>query len=342
MCSLRLFAYSNKTLIMDAHDTQIVRLTRILKLIQELQLRPKQTPKELCEKLGIKKATFHSDKTLLSKAGFSWCYNRASQTYILEGENILPMLNLTLTEALAIVVAVRHFSGAGDISLIFEALSGIKKLIAATPNNTRNFLFSLLGDILSMAFQATPKLIDALIEAQKSHRCMVIAYDDRSQKRTMHYEIAPYQLFFQARALYLDCYILEEKRIAMLRVSRIKKIEKYTSTFEVLSDYSFTERHKHTFRAIRRDGQPQTVRLLFDKEVADLIRESFWHSSEKKLDGVDGRICLELAVSEPKEVLWYLVMPYAQQVKILEPKWLEDEFISIAQTVINKFKTKQS
>lgn len=327
---------------MSTYDTQLTRLTRLLTLIQELQLRPKQMPEELCKKLGIKKATFHADKTLLSKAGFSWYYNRTSQAYVLEGDNILPMLNLNLRETIALVLAIQHFSVAGDITLVFDALSGIEKLVMATPKPARSLLSNILKSIVKKTFQNTQQIIDFLIAAQKSHQCILVTYNDRSQKKVIIYKIAPYQLFFQARALYLDCYIIEEKRVVTLRVSRIKTVEKHNSIFDILPDYNFEQRHKHTFRAIRRDEKPQVVRLLFDKEVAELIRESSWHSSEKKIDGQDGSIYLELTISEPKEVLWYLVMPYAEHVKILEPKWLEDEFIKIAQVVVSKFKTKQS
>lgn len=311
------------------------RLIRLLNLIQELQIKPKQTPKELCERLAIKKATFYADKKLLSEAGFSWYYDRNRRIYIRDGESILPMLELTLKEALAIVLAVRYFSNAGDNNLVFDALSGIKKLISATPKTTRQLLFDLLDEVLKKVFQNSTQLIDNLIDAQRSRKCIVIDYLDQSKKQLMCYEIAPYQLFFQAKALYLDCYIASEKRLATLRVNRIKKIKKYSYVFEVLPEYDFFARHRYTFRAIRRDTKPQTIKLVFNKEVAEFIRETSWHSSEKKIEGTDGSIYLELTVSEPKEVLWYLVMPYAEYVKILEPKWLEDEFRRIIESVIS-------
>ena len=318
------------------------RLIRLLNLIQELQIRPKQTPKELCERLAIKKATFYADKKLLSESGFSWYYDRNRRIYIRDGESILPMLELNLREALAIVLAVKHFSNAGDSTLVFDALSGIKKLISATPKVARQLLTDLLEDVLKIVFQNNTQLIDSLVEAQRSRRCIAIDYLDQSKKQLMSYEIAPYQLFFQARALYLDCYITSEKRIATLRVNRIKKIKKYTSIFEVVGEYDFVERHRHTFRAIRREGEPQKVRLLFNKEVAEFIRESVWHKSEKKLEGTDGSICLELTVSEPKEVLWYLVMPYVEYVTILEPKYLQEELLRIISSVLKKYKSNNN
>ncbi|MEW6732809.1 MAG: WYL domain-containing protein [Acidobacteriota bacterium] len=305
------------------------RLARLLQLIQELQLRPNQSPQQLCKRFGIKRSTFHSDKKVLAEAGFIWHYDRRRGGYLHEGDSILPLLDLNLREALAMVLAIRQFSASGDATLAYDAVEGVKKLITATPAATRRLLAGLLEGIMRTTFRSEPAIINTIAEAQRSRHHLIIQYQDRSRNRLMRYEIAPYQIFFQARALYLDCYITSESRIATLRISRIKKVESYGGLFNISPDYDFVARHRHTFRAISSQAPPQKIRLRFFPAVAELIWESHWHASEHKLTCSDGSLILELTVSEPKEVLWYLVMPYAEHVDILEPDTLRQELLRI-------------
>jgi predicted DNA-binding transcriptional regulator YafY len=88
------------------------------------------------------------------------------------------------------------------------------------------------------------------------------------------------------------------------------------------------------------DGPPQKVRIKFDANVARYIHESYHHESEEKLWFDDDSLLLTLCVSEPREVLWYLVFPWGQGAEILEPQWLREEAIKIAQRMIEIYSNK--
>jgi predicted DNA-binding transcriptional regulator YafY len=85
------------------------------------------------------------------------------------------------------------------------------------------------------------------------------------------------------------------------------------------------------------DGKPQRVRIRFDAKTARYIREAYWHESQHMLDGTDGSLILTLAVSEPREVLWYLVFPWGEGAEILEPKWLREEAARMAQQIYQRY-----
>lgn len=312
------------------------RLVRLFQLIQELDLNPAQKPQELWERLGIGKSAFYKDLKLLAEAGFSWSYNKHRQKFVREGEGVLPTFSLTLQEAIALILAVRQFAASGDTVLAFDAIEGIKKLISVAPLIMRPLLQGALTDILAKQFKAEPKILDRILEAQRLRREVKILYDDQSRRQILWYRIAPYQIFFQARALYLDVLIPEEHRIATLRFGRIKEVGEPGPSFDVIKTYNFTERHRYTFRAFQSEQPPQTVKLRFEQKVARYILESEWHSTEKKIECSDGGVILTLQVAYPREVLWYLVMPYAEHASILEPAWLKEEFVRIAHAVINK------
>jgi predicted DNA-binding transcriptional regulator YafY len=89
------------------------------------------------------------------------------------------------------------------------------------------------------------------------------------------------------------------------------------------------------------DGPPQKVRIKFNANVARFIHESYHHESEEKLWFDDDSLLLTLYVSEPREVLWYLALPWGEGAEILEPEWLREEAITIAQRVISLYQRDQ-
>lgn len=320
------------------NKSYLSRTIRLLRLIQELQSHPGQTPEALQKRLGIGRSTFHDDKNALKELGFEWEYCRRQQKYILKGDATPPVLNLSLHEAMALILAVRQFSASGDSTLVFDAVEGMKKIVAAASGPVHRLLQGTLNDILHKTFRATPEVLKNLVEGQKNQLYLTIQYCGHKHKANKPYKIAPYQIFFQARALYVDAYVPARSQIETFRVSRIQKVEEIGGGFEIRPEYDFAGRHRHTFRAIRGDGIPQRVKIQFAPQVADLIDESHWHDSERKLMGRDGSLILTLEVSHPQEVLWFLVMPYAEYAEILEPEWLKQEFLRIGQAIVRKFK----
>src|SRR5207244_2916378 len=137
-----------------ASDTP--RISRLLRLIQELQTKPRQAPEALRGRLGVGRSTLFEDMKALAAAGYAFHYDRRRQCYVRAGDGAPPLLDLTVTEVLALVMAVQQFSSSGDHILLYDAVEGIKKLLAATPAPTRALLEGALDDILRETFRSTP------------------------------------------------------------------------------------------------------------------------------------------------------------------------------------------
>jgi hypothetical protein len=94
------------------------RVPRLIRLITEIKTNPRQTPEQLCHALGISRAQFFDDKKLLEEAlGFSFRFNRAMHRYEILNDPYLPIVELQLSEAFALILAVRQLSAAGDYIL---------------------------------------------------------------------------------------------------------------------------------------------------------------------------------------------------------------------------------
>ena len=93
---------------------QLARVPRLIRLITEMKTNPRQTPEQLYRMLGISKSQFFQDKALLESAfGFKVQFNRAKQSYEILEDPYLPIIDLKLSEAFALILAVRQLSACG-------------------------------------------------------------------------------------------------------------------------------------------------------------------------------------------------------------------------------------
>ncbi len=314
------------------------RTTRLIKMICEIKSNPRQTPEQLWRSLRISRSQFFEDRKALAQLGFGFDYDRKRRRYSVKKDQYLPVSDLTAVEVLSLVMAVRQISAAGDHTLAFEAVQAIKKIIANSNKRVRDLLeYAIDDDVLKHRFKVDSRIIEELWRARE--RCMrvEIIYDDFSQRRERAMQVDPYALYFKGRALYLDAFVLEDKKVLMLRVSRVKQILRPVGNFAVREDYNFRERHRHSFRVLTADKPPQLVRIKFLANAARYIDETYHHESQKKLHFSDESLVLSLTVSDPREVLWYLVFPWGDEAEILEPQWLRGEAVRVARKIAAKY-----
>src|SRR5574341_791679 len=314
------------------------RLDRLLQLICEIRSNPRQTPEQLWRSLEISRSQFFEDRKALAKSGFVFEYDRPRGRYVIKKDRFLPITDLTAVEALSLVMAVRQISAAGDHTLAFDAVKAIKKIIANSEKRVRELLEYALDDsVLRNTFKVDSQIIDELWQAQERCARIEILYEDFSQQRQRTIQIDPYALYFKGRALYLDAFVPEEQKVLMLRVSRVKQVLRHSGVFKMREDYNFRERHRHSFRVFTSDKPPQLVRIKFVGKAARFVDETYHHESERKLPFTDGSLVLNLTVSDPREVLWYLVFPWGDEAEILEPQLLREEAVRVARKIVERY-----
>jgi predicted DNA-binding transcriptional regulator YafY len=301
---------------------------------------PRQQPEQLWRALGISKSQFFEDKQALTELGFAFEYDRKERRYKIASDRGIPVFDLTMSEVFSLVMAVRQLAAAGDHALTFDAVNAIRKIISQDTAGTRSLLSAALDhQVLRRTFHVEAEIINKLRQAQQSCQRLEIRYDDFSHGCERTIEIDPYMLYFKGRALYLDAFVLEEQRVLMLRVSRIKQVLRRTGPFKVREDYNFKERHRHSYRVIVKETPPERVRIRFTHPTSRYIAEAYWHDSERKFpNDADGSLILELTVSDPRETLWYLALPWGEGAEVLEPAWLREEAIKIANSLISMYK----
>ncbi|RLB68985.1 MAG: transcriptional regulator, partial [Deltaproteobacteria bacterium] len=156
----------------------------------------------------------------------------------------------------------------------------------------------------------------------KQQRCLI---DYRPAKREkQQYLIDPYTLLFFKNGLYIGGYAHNRKALRLFAVERIEKVEVHPERFEVPEDYH-PEMLTGTAFGLIDEGEPRRLELLFDKEVAHLIRERIWHPEQQIEEHPDGSLLLRFSASGDKEILaWvYSFIPF---VRVIGPESFRKKF----------------
>jgi predicted DNA-binding transcriptional regulator YafY len=122
------------------------RLQRLLTIINEIKTAPHQAPEALYTSLGISSGMFYKDRQVLKDLGLVFHYNRQQRRYIITQDRYLPVLDLSTSELLALIMAVRQMASTGDYTLTYEAIAALHKVVSNTPAEIRAFLQATLDD----------------------------------------------------------------------------------------------------------------------------------------------------------------------------------------------------
>jgi predicted DNA-binding transcriptional regulator YafY len=311
------------------------RLQRLLTIINEIKTNPHQRPQALYSALGISSSMFDKDRRLLAGLGFAFRFHRAQQRYEITQDQFLPVLALSTSEVLALIMAVRQLSSSGDYTLTYDAIAALRKVISNTPAELRAFFQASLDDVvLQEGFGCDPTILHDLWRACQDHQRLRIVHD-RGQG-AQEWVVDPYQILFKRRALYLDACVVAERHIKLFRINRIKHVIPTGVRLSTpLVPYNFRERHRHSFSVFVGD-QVQRVRVKFRPEVRQYITETRWHSSQQITELPDGSCILQVEVSEPREVGWW-ALQWGMSAEVLEPESLRREMAETARRLVEVY-----
>ena len=312
------------------------KLGRLLLHATKVKTKPYQSPQVLWNALGIGKAQYYRDKKALEKIGFFYTYSRQQNRFIIQEEPYLPVYDLSMTEMLALTLAVRQLSAAGDFVLTYDALEAIKKLIANAQGEQRELLNTCLNEtVLREGFGCQRDILEALTRAVRDSRQVTIAYTRPSDGTAKTHTLNPYQIYFKRRALYLDAHSPKAGKALVFRVNRITEVQPLPIRFTRRPEYNFAQRHQHAFSVFVGD-EVQRVRVRFAKRIAPFIREACWHHSQRLTEEQDGSLLFQVEVSEPREVGWW-VLQWGAEAEVLEPDSLRQELRQTAEQLMGVY-----
>ena len=147
-----------------------------------------------------------------------------------------------------------------------------------------------------------------------------------AKRQSSSYQVDPYTLLFFKNALYLGGYAHNRDALRLFAIERIEKLKLLDERFEVPEDYRAGSLTGAAFGLID-DGETRMIELLFDKEVAHLIRERVWHPEQQLEKGADGSLFLRFQAAGDKEILSW-IYSFVPHVRVLQPASLRAQFVA--------------
>lgn len=303
------------------------RVERLLKLIQGLESGRSYSVEQLSELVGASRRTVFRDLNTLARAGLQYTFDHDSKSYSIERTALLPPVTLSYSEALALMLAVRHMTANPVLPDIGASASAGLKLESILPPAIRDHLGPLLEQVEIRHEPASdsgairdslPIVQSALVESKK----LDVRYDSYYEGHPIDVILHPYRLAHIHRGWYLIAFTEGVDSVRTYKVERILSLKTQSETFTVDSDFSLDAYFGNAWLMIRGDN-PYHVKIRFQKRVAGNVDEITWHKTQRTTFESDGSLLFEVDVDGVDEISWW-VLGYGNQAEVLEPPELRE------------------
>jgi predicted DNA-binding transcriptional regulator YafY len=311
-----------------ARGDQLARQWRIINTL--IYSKWGKTASELADKLDAGHRTVYRDLEALEKAGFPIYNERIEGRHVWKMEeafkNQIP-IPFAFTELMAL-----YFSGdmlkALHNTVFYESLDSLaKKIKTVLPAKLHKSLenkrkaFSVQKKHYK-DYGSFKEIIDKAMNAAQDHKRVKIVYQALGTKIETRRTVDPYRLWFANETFYLVGYCHLRQEIRFFVLHRIKSLTLTDEEFAIPEDFDFDAMIRGSFGVIR--GKPETVRILFEKEVAGYIQERIWHNSQRLHPQADGSLIFEADIAINKEIRSW-ILNWGGNAKVLHPGHLARE-----------------
>jgi len=319
---------------------RVSRIYRLLRLITLLQSGRGYTVQELLAELEVSRRTVFRDLKMLEMAGVPYYHDRQRGGYFLNGEFFLPPVNLTLEEALAVVLGAAR-PGGGEMPLSEQAARAALKLESALPGPIRRHVGSVMDRLhVRSAPTARHEGLDALfrqlVDAVVRRRICRMVYISFLERRQIDIEVHPLRLAFIHRAWYLLAHSVEHGEVRTFKLSRIRRLRMLRETFTPPADADPADRFGQAWNMIP-EGRVYEVQLHFAPKVAGNVAEVQWHPSQRVTWHDDGAIDFRVTVDGLGEITWW-ILGYGDQVTVVRPRALRRRVARVAENMLATYR----
>ena len=180
------------------------RLKRLMRLMIEFGAQEFSSAEQIYQSLGVSRSQFYRDKEALEKMGFSFTFDRDKGVFAVHEDPGVRVEGLTLSEILALILAVGRLPQTGDFTLAFTALSGLKKISTDRPGPVAELINAAITDVVAgeaygCDFERLETLMAAVLEKRRIH---IVYRPDGARDRRLN--VDPEKLVFRGGQLFLQ------------------------------------------------------------------------------------------------------------------------------------------
>ena len=319
----------------------ISRIYRLLQLITMLQSRRSYTVQDLADELEVSRRTIFRDLNMLEMAHIPYYYDGDSGGYQISQHFFLPPINLTLTEALAMLILAGRMRSSQRLPLLSEGARAAVKLESALPASIRRHVGSVI-DKLSVslgpvaAHHGLEPLFDQLADAIVRRRACRMVYISFHEKKQITTTVRPLRLLFLSRAWYLIAHSARHRENRTFKLGRIRKLTVTDRTFDEPKDVDAGDYFGQAWSMIP-EGKLHDVHLHFERKVAGNVAEVRWHHSQRVEWNDDGSMDFRVRVDGLREITWW-ILGYGKEVEVIAPRSLRKAVADVAEKVLAKYR----
>jgi predicted DNA-binding transcriptional regulator YafY len=322
----------------QAKRDRLARFYRVLTILHSHRQRGVRID-ELARRLGVSRRTAYRDLQALEREIGIPVWNQAGRWGV-DDDAFLPPLQLTVGEAMAIVLAARLMVRYAD-KYHPELAAAFEKLEVGLPPALREHVERTLDVMARRRVDETfSRHVRLLTRAWAERRTVTFDYAparygperEPRQARVRPYLLEPSGL---THALYLIGF--DETRGAM-RTFKVERIRDLILTPETFARPEETVIEEVLGRAwdIIADQPLVDVVLRFSPEVAARVNEATWHPSQRVSYQPDGSLLWRATVSGTLEIrLW--ILSWGPDVEVLEPPTLRQEIAATLRQTLARY-----
>lgn len=301
----------------------------MIDLLQRLQSGQGENADGLAEACGVSRRTVFRDIESLREAGVPIEFDAAEQRYRIDAAHFLPPTNLTLEEALSVVLLAGRVGELERDTLFAAAVGAAEKIQASLPAAMRERL-SEVADAIDLRPPPVNPLSDkgdvyrTLLRASVDRETVRMRYDCRTEFREIETDLDPYHLLFQERSWYVIGHSSRHEEVRTFNIGRVASVDRTGEKFKRPASFSVKKHLRNAWRLIPDDGPDSEVHLHFSAVVSRNVAEVLWHPTQRCQFREDGSLDYYVTVSGVREIVWW-VLGYGDQVEVLKPERLRRE-----------------
>ncbi|TCW62117.1 CRISPR-associated helicase Cas3' [Treponema sp. J25] len=294
---------------------------------------------ELARRLQVDRSTINRYLTDLP----SYIYEDDDRTLKIDRKADLINLQLNLHEAMALHLSSRLLATRSDKKNP-HAASALRKLGMAMKLWADRLSQQILvaADIMDSDIQIDDpnylRILELLTEGWANLQKVRIWHRSEKLDKVFVYVVSPYFIepYATGQTTQLICFSEPPGALRTYKIERIERAEKTTEKYTIPTDFNLREHLANAWAIWTTEEEPKHVVLRFHPRVAQRVKESRWHLSQKIQEQENGYLLWQADIAETTEMLPW-IRGWGADVEVLEPPELREVLVKEAKRLVKLY-----
>jgi predicted DNA-binding transcriptional regulator YafY len=277
---------------------------------------------EIAIELDVSRRTVFRDLKMLEASRIPCFYHTEHKGYRIPEHFFFPAINLTLGEALAMLLLTGRAKQGDSLPLLAQGAQAAAKIESVLPAKLRK---EIGGMMPHFSIRRAPKdhtpgsesHFSELTHATRHRIQCTIRYDSFFEGKVIQRRVYPLRLVFQHRAWYVLAYTPKDRDTRTYKLSRIQSLELLEKRFSDAYDETLANHFGQAWAMIP-EGKVSHIQLHFEAKVAGNVAEVIWHESQRVEWNDDGSLEFHVDVDGVRDISWW-ILGYGDQCRVVEP-----------------------